>query len=762
MKEKLVWIGPRESDILYSNINFYRSVTYNGNNTGNNVSLTSRLGTRINHISDAAKWNLSDFLKGELYPLLDDPDVRFLFYNPMQSYLLGNDFSARTLCLNEQSLLTFFRDKSNMRKFAQDCIPIVPYVNFTGPKFPNLSFNIGDKNTYILQKVFSSSGQGTHQLSISDCIRYVQTNSEAETYIISPYLEYAVPINVHVVIFKQITLILPPSYQLIEHFGSRFSYLGGDFHSDFSFKSCELIIQRTVLLAEKLRMAGYRGVCGIDYLMTDDELYFLEINTRFQASTFLLNKLLAKENKLSLHQLNLIAFSGGKAPFESFLKFSEPEAFFTVSGNHFPKWYQGLSRQIPSVITEIILDGFTPEMGLSQGAYLFRAVTSRNLSWKNEDSHLQLAPNITQDPIEWRERIITVDPLSLKIALLNQGVCFSSEAEHRASKCGMIRQGVFQSVDLTLPNGLIINAPCHTDFSELTPYHIEWNGTQFLLCYEDNVLSPVAFDSADPYQQKTAVGGTLFRNAAFWATDRLRVHHQFHCSYKTNGIGCRFCNVKHKTGTFLLEDVCEVIDFYLEHTDFRHFLIGGGSGEDSSEPQNIIELARHIRSRSDKPIYSMCLPPKDLSVLSEYYNAGINEISFNLELFNREIAKKIMPGKGSIPLSQYESAYREAVRLWGNHGAVRSLMVLGLEPIDSFYQGIEWLCQLGVMPIISVFRPMNNIALKEVLPPSNMALAHTFPRILEITSRYNLIPGPFCVACQNNTLSLPQSFLSKL
>lgn len=163
----------------------------------------------------------------------------------------------------------------------------------------------------------------------------------------------------------------------------------------------------------------------------------------------------------------------------------------------------------------------------------------------------------------------------------------------------------------------------------------------------------------------------------------------------------------------------------------------------------------HIRSRSNRPIYAMCLPPKDLNVLSEFYDAGIDEVGFNLELFDREIAAKIMPAKGAIPISTYELAYKKAVSLWGRTGAVRSLLVLGLEPIESFYAGVEWLCQLGVMPIVSVFRPMDSIVLKDALPPDNQELKNIFNKATSIASKYGLTLGPSCIACQNNTLSFP-------
>ena len=114
-----------------------------------------------------------------------------------------------------------------------------------------------------------------------------------------------------------------------------------------------------------------------------------------------------------------------------------------------------------------------------------------------------------------------------------------------------------------------------------------------------------------------------------------------------------------------------------------------------------------------------------------------------------------MPGKGAIPLSQYENAFIEAVKIWNSKGNVRSMMVLGLESLDSFYRGVEWLCTLGVMPIISIFRPMRNMYMKDALPICNEKIKKIYDNLLEITAKYNLKPGPSCIYCQNNTLSMP-------
>lgn len=756
MNQKIIWVGPRESDLLYSGLDIFRSITFNGSNQDGNTAFTSEAGVRIDHITEGKKWNLMNFLHKELQPFLADPNVRFMFYNPMQSYRLGNDAARQTLCINSLELTNFFQNKANMRTFAQECIPVVPYIHFKGRALPEVRFGSLENCGYILQLPYSSAGTGTFHLSPEECRAYVADGAETTEYILSPYLEHAVPINVHMVIFDQDCVVFPPSYQLVSHQGSAFSYIGGDFHTGLSERQYTLIMRSAESLGEKMRLSGYRGVCGIDFMLTEKALYFLEVNVRFQASTFLANKLLWKEGRPSLHQLNQMAFEHAGPPMESFSRFQNPESFFSVNGDRLPPWLEKKAENLTNEF-DIIWDGLSDKMELAPEAYLCRITTEKNLCWISPDFQLRIAPNVQRDTKSWRNKIQSMDPLSLKIGLLTQGVRISEDAVREMERSGSIRSGVFQSVDLTFPGGLIINSPYCSRFSGLSPYCVEWDGHSFFLTYENAFISPVSLAPADPNRDRTAAGGTRFRNAVFLATDRLRVHHEFRCRFKEEGIGCRFCNVRVKNGCFSIEDVCEAIDFYLEHVPFRHFLIGGGSGKEKEESDRILTLTRHIRSRTDKPIYAMCLPPEDTSVLSDYHRAGINEIGFNLELFDRGIAAEIMPGKGKIPLLQYERAYREAVRLWGGQGAVRSLMVLGLEPLPSFYRGIEWLCRLGVMPIVSIFRPMDNIELNCALPHGNEELSEIFEHGTQIAAQYGLTLGPDCPDCQNNTLSLPYS-----
>lgn len=153
------------------------------------------------------------------------------------------------------------------------------------------------------------------------------------------------------------------------------------------------------------------------------------------------------------------------------------------------------------------------------------------------------------------------------------------------------------------------------------------------------------------------------------------------------------------------------------------------------------------------PIYLMCLPDKNIENIKEYVKLGVNEIGYNIEVFDRKLALKYMPGKGKISLEQYRTALEEAVRLLGKKGAVRSAFIVGLESKESLLEGVKYVCRMGVAPVLSVFRPIPFTEMQDVIPPENEWLLEIYDEVEKICSNYGLKPGPTCEKCQNNTLA---------
>ena len=153
-------------------------------------------------------------------------------------------------------------------------------------------------------------------------------------------------------------------------------------------------------------------------------------------------------------------------------------------------------------------------------------------------------------------------------------------------------------------------------------------------------------------------------------------------------------------------------------------------------------------------IYLMSLPIASKDVLRSLYEAGLTEVAFNVEVFDRSLAQILMPGKGLIPLSVYQVAWKEAVALWGRTGAVRSAVLLGFEDETSFASGIRMLCELGVTPILSIFRPAPGTPLANYMPLDENEVFKFYDIAQRICAEYDIALGPSCPACQNNTVAL--------
>ena len=154
----------------------------------------------------------------------------------------------------------------------------------------------------------------------------------------------------------------------------------------------------------------------------------------------------------------------------------------------------------------------------------------------------------------------------------------------------------------------------------------------------------------------------------------------------------------------------------------------------------------------------MAPPPHEKGILHQLKQSGITEISFNIEMFDRKIAKELMPGKGKIPLDLYYSMLEESTLLWGKTGKVRSMIIVGLESTKSLLEGIEHIAQMGVQPILSPFGPRQDTELRNMVPFSSEKLQELFKKCIEICKQYDLTPGPDNIECQNNTLSIPKEY----
>ena len=336
---------------------------------------------------------------------------------------------------------------------------------------------------------------------------------------------------------------------------------------------------------------------------------------------------------------------------------------------------------------------------------------------------------------------------------------FTDDAAKYLEQNGGFGPATNNAIDLFVSR-MIVNAPINIKFVEFTPFTLDVKKTEsgeynkVLLYYGEELMGVDNFPS-DAMQEKVTSRGVKYSKVAYLSTDRLRVHISNHCKYKKADIGCKFCNMEPDDELFTLDDIREVVaDYRSNNPHVKHYLIGGQSADDIVAIDMLVETIKIIRELDRQGrIYAMVLPV-DEKTIDDMRDAGLNELACNIEIFTPELAEKYMPGKGKIERKEYIKALKYAAVRQERLGDTRSLIILGLEPLKSVYDGITMLASNDIQPILSVFRPLPETPLADLVPPSMKSLCDIYEKATAICQKSGLRLGPSCVFCQNNTLSM--------
>lgn len=760
----VIAIGPREQDFAYTNDFFSGSITLYGSNQGNNTSFCGSYQRRINH--NIFSKEQGDFVENEmLKKIQEDPDVRFMSYDPNQAYNCDKRIIRRTLCLNEKSLMDKLNNKITFRKWAEDVCRVHHSDLLYGSEctYSKLQGKYKEYSKVIVQSNFATGGEGTYILSEENSDEIETKICGDKKYLVSGYEDYNIPVNIHAIVYEEDILIFPISIQVMQMQGDKLLYQGADFVEAERIDEVILEEFRQFMknICLKLQKEGFRGITGVDGMIVNGKVYILEMNNRFQGSTPLLNLALKEAGMPSMQELNFDSFQN-KNPKIDINNLKVPYSCFVYLANeqgkpgigHRQKW--AMEKQV----AEVWSDGLNYEWEIAPYATLERLVFHTNIVSITCEDRVILHPNVSDMDETWYNEITkNRNLLYLKIALMNQGVVLSEDAKQYLNNNGGMREGVYNAVDIFMRD-IIVNSAVRVKFTELSPFSIRLFSNRLVLYCSEKPVTDIVIQKMDVLGEQMTTSGTQIKDICILATDRVRIQHSTNCQFRRCGVGCEFCEVENHEFSFKMQDIKEAIDQYINSEyEFRHFLIGGRTDAPQKEADEILEIASYINHFGDWPIYVMCVPPREKSVLRRFYETHVTELALNLEIWDRAIARKWMPGKGAIPKEKYLEMLEYATTLWGKKGAVRSSFIVGLEPEESLMEGIEAVCRCGVAPILSVFRPIPGTKGENVAPPMNEELLAIYTKAQNICRKYGLELGPECVSCQNNTLSMPHSLV---
>lgn len=309
-------------------------------------------------------------------------------------------------------------------------------------------------------------------------------------------------------------------------------------------------------------------------------------------------------------------------------------------------------------------------------------------------------------------------------------------------------------VILELDDDVWVNAPIslyNANFVGDTPYVLDVSGGG-LVVRGDGLSSPAGMWLPPAYHGTSNSDGEPYNSFAFTHGDRVRISPIEGCS-----MVCKFCNLPYefryrtKRLAGLVDSVRAALDDPVQPA--HHVLISGGTPrpEDIGYVRDVYEAV--ITGFPDVHVDVMMVPIEDLMDVEWLASIGVAELSVNIEVFNNDLAARLMRQKARHGQGRYLDYLEHAASVLGTT-RVRSMLMVGLEPVDDTVAGAAAIAARGATPVLSPFRPDPKTPLREQRPPAWPQMIETYLRARDAAAEHGVDLGPGCIPCTHNTLTL--------
>lgn len=333
--ENIYYIGFNANNAICNERFFKGSITIYPNGESGNIFYSHKKLKDIK--SDKFIEKYRQFVENQINEIIkNDKKARFLYFNEKSKKLCINIEPKKIINNNSNDIVSCLNNKFYVRNIMKENnVPILEYLWFNGDElnYDDIKKKILS-NKFVLQAEIGAGGNETFLIENKQDLELIL--KKKVNYCVSKYVKH-LPINVTLVVGKKNYISFPLSTQLIKLTDKKFKYVGGDFIDSQALSSDikNKIKLYNDIIVKIAREKGYKGILGIDYLLYDkDQIVFMEINPRFQASSFLININLEKKYGTNLAELHYLAISNKKLPEvniekidESFVNCTENEQF---------------------------------------------------------------------------------------------------------------------------------------------------------------------------------------------------------------------------------------------------------------------------------------------------------------------------------------------------------------------------------------------------------------------------------------------------
>lgn len=346
------------------------------------------------------------------------------------------------------------------------------------------------------------------------------------------------------------------------------------------------------------------------------------------------------------------------------------------------------------------------------------------------------------------------DILLEKVGMLCYGVRFSDDVLHSFMRYKYKRASLSEGIFLKIKVGkdeIPVNVAGFESFARESPY--SYNSIEGVLFKgNEKLFSAQIIPDPQWYSFKLTNGKPITSVIQSHGEKTLTSCLSSFCTFVKSSESCKFCAINSsEAGITDSEELIEAIKRILDE-GYNYYELNLNAGTPSSPDRGakmFSAIIEKVKKKTGLRIYLQMCPPEDVHLLEILKDAGVDSISFNLEIFDDRIREEICPGKSKIKKETYSKSFDKGVEIFGR-GNVSSWIIAGLEPVDSTIKGIDFILEHSVVPFLTVFRPLIGSIFEKRKPPEPREVLPAFQYLQEKLKQkkgFHLLSKSGCVNC---------------
>lgn len=303
---------------------------------------------------------------------------------------------------------------------------------------------------------------------------------------------------------------------------------------------------------------------------------------------------------------------------------------------------------------------------------------------------------------------------------------------------------VGRNLELVLPEDVWVSTPIGDRFTAASPYELRSAGDGFIVdgngqSGEVRIVPPPRF-----YSETTRSGRPMVQIGSVYG-GYIAINPAAGCGFVPRGLACRFCDLAtrapEREAPIPVADVVDTVRaaFAEGAVEFVYLHIGYLDGEDRGI-EFLEPYVRAIKRHFDTLVAVQMQPPESNDWIDRTYAMGVDGLSYSIEIHDPVLLQQHCAGRAAhVGRERYYEALQHAAAIFPS-GTVWSDLIVGLEPIASTIAGIDTLVGLGVLPVLSLFRPLDDSLLRDHPLPQASEVAPVFAHLFNavLKARINM------------------------